>query len=230
MFRCFFEKCKGFISKVRMLYFDWSFLNMFSNNKVYVDYDTYFSLLRKNCHVLDKGLHVIPFEKGHGKRIYDEALTLKRKLENTSCINDPSFDWCKQIISTYEQAQINGIGKVNKTYHSYNDDKRQEIYKFLHSRISCRYFNNQKVDDAVWNEIVEIAADAPTGCCRQTSRVYIVSEREIIEKLKANVAGTTGFSNGIPYLLCITADTRPYMCIDRMLAYIVRPYLSKTSY
>ena len=35
-----------------------------------------------------------------------------------------------------------------------------------------------------------------------------------------NIAGATGFGNGIPYLLCVTADTRPYTTIDRMLAYV----------
>ena len=220
MLKCFLLKCRDFIFKLRQLYSDWSYLKMFSNSKRKAECDVYLSLLRKNCHVLDKGLHVIPFEKGHGKMIYNEALAFKKKLENTSCVNDPSFHWCNQILAAYEQAQINGSGCNNMAYHVYSDEEKQNIYDFFHSRISCRYFSYRRVDESVWNKIVEVAADAPNGCCRQTSRVYVVSEKKLIQKLLVNIAGATGFSNGIPYLLCITADTRPYMIIDRMLAYI----------
>ena len=212
--------CREFMSKIITLRSDWAFLKMFSNNKRKEMDEVHFSLLRRDCHVLDKGLHTIPFERGHGKGIYAEALSLKKKLANTLCVNDPAFHWCESTIATYEHAQSCELGDLNKSYHVYNDDERRAIYDFFRSRVSCRNFNNKEIEDAIWNEIVEFAADAPNGCCRQTSRVYIVHEKETIDKLKVNIAGATGFSNGIPYLLCVTADTRPYTIIDRMLAYI----------
>lgn len=216
----FFTKTREFISKLKLLHSDWIFLKMFTNNKRKEKDDVYFSLLRKNCHVLDKGLHTIPFEKGHGKKIYAEALSLKKQLSDTTYTNDPSFHWCESTITAYENAQSCNLIELNRPYYTYNANERQLIYEFLHSRVSCRNFNDQKIEDSTWNEIVEMAADAPNGCCRQTSRVYIVQEKEIITKLQPYIAGATGFSNGIPFLLCITADVRPYSCIDRMLAYI----------
>lgn len=211
---------KEFIGKLRLLYHDWLFLKMFSNDKQRENYEVLFSLLRKDCHVLDKGLHILPFEQGHGKAIYDEAIFLRKRLVGTLCVNDPSYSWCEQVITSYEQAQSGKLGIDDISYHVYNDDERRVLYNFFHSRVSSRYFNDKNVPESIWNEIVEIAADAPNGCCRQTSRVYVVHEKEMIAKLKKNIAGATGFSNGIPYLLCVTADTRPYMCIDRILAYI----------
>lgn len=220
MIRSLIVRCKEFMWKIRLLYSDWVFLKMFSNDKTNEKDEVLFSLLRKNCHILDKGVHIVPFEKGHGKAIYNEAVFLMNKLQNTSYVSDSSFKWCKEVISIYSNAQSYGISNLNKSYHVYSDNEKLMIYKYLRSRVSCRNFNNKEVPDSVWNTIIEIAADSPNGCCRQTSRVYVVHKSELISKLKSNIAGATGFSNGIPYLLCITADTRPYMCVDRMLAYI----------
>ena len=220
MLKEFFMKCKEACHKAKLLYSDWAFLCMFSNDKKKAEVEVCFSLLRKDCHILDKGLHTVPFEKGHGKAFYAEAVSLKKKLENTPVAVDPAFHWCKGVISTYECAQSCGTGKKSMSYHVYTEDERLVIDEFFRSRVSCRNFNAETIDDAIWNKIIEIAADAPNGCCRQTSRIYVVHEKETIAKLRVNIGGATGFSNEIPYLLCITADTRPYMCIDRTLAYI----------
>lgn len=220
LLKFFFRKCKEFIWQMKLLYSDWIFLRMFYNDKKNDKDEVLFSLLRKDCHILDKGLHTIPFEKGHGKQVYREAFSLKNKLVNTSFVDDPSFSWCEQVISTYECAQSNEVTNLNKSYHIYNDEDRKMIYEYLFSRVSCRNFNNDVISDSIWNSVIEIAADAPNGCCRQTSRAYIINNQNIISKLRDKIAGATSFSNGIPYLLCITADTRPYMCIDRILAYV----------
>ncbi|WP_270610609.1 nitroreductase family protein [Bacteroides intestinalis] len=211
-------KCKYLYYRLKCLYDDWRYINLFYDG-VGENLDVALALLRKNCHILDKGLHIIPFEKGHGKRVYNEALFLQNRLVNTNKESDLSFVWCKKIILSYEQAQNIGRVNTNNSFYNYNDIEKQWIYDFFHSRISCRNFNNKPVDDSIWNEIIELAADAPTGCCRQTSRVYVVCDEKTINSLVPNIGGATGFSK-IPYLLCVTADVRPYTCIDRMLPYI----------
>ena len=220
MFKGHVKKFKELVCKIKSLKSDWNFLKIFTNDKRDEKEEVLFSLLRRNCHALDKGLHTIPFEKGHGKSIYAEAITFKKQLKDSLYVNDPAYLWCEAIIAAYEQAQSQNLGELDRPYRIYTEDEKHMIYNFFHSRISCRNFNNKKVKDSIWNEIIAVAADAPNGCCRQTSRIYVVSNKEIITKLKINIAGATGFSNGIPYLLCITADTRPYTCVDRMLAYI----------
>lgn len=213
------SKCKSFYRKLKFLSVDLEYLNLF-DGETENESDVDLALLRKNCHILDKGLHVVPFEKGHGETIYKEALLLRDRLLNTDKNVDPSFDWCKGVIASYEQAQYTGCGSENIPFHNYGVVEKRQIYDFLHSRVSCRIFNAKIIDDSIWNEVIELAADAPNGCCRQTSRIYVVSDKEIIKKLKPNIGGATGFSNGIPYLLCVTADVRPYACMDRMLPYV----------
>ena len=78
MLKEFFMKCKETCHKAKLLYSDWAFLCMFSNDKKKAEVEVCFSLLRKDCHILDKGLHTVPFEKGHGKAFYAEAVSLKK--------------------------------------------------------------------------------------------------------------------------------------------------------
>ena len=210
---------KAFVVRLKFLYRDWKYINLFADSDK-KELDVTLALLRKNCHILDKGLHIVPFDKGHGRKTYNEALALKRNLVSTPKENDLSFLWCCDIIALYEKAQKNELKELNIPFHNYNKSEKQLIYDFLHSRVSCRNFNNIIIDDCIWNEIIGIAADAPNGCCRQTSRIYVVNDRTTISKLKHNIGGATGFSNGIPYLLCVTSDVRSYACMDRMLAYI----------
>lgn len=210
---------KSFIVRLIFLYRDWKYINLFADRDK-KELDVLLALLRKNCHVLDKGLHVIPFEKGHGLKTYNEALALKKILVGTPKESDLSFRWCCDVMALYEEAQDSGLKELNGSFHNYDDSERQLIYDFFHSRISCRSFNDTVIDDHIWNEIIEVASDAPNSCCRQTSRIYVVKDKTTIGRLIHDIAGATGFSNGIPYLLCVTSDVRSYACMDRMLAYI----------
>lgn len=211
--------CRSLFRKLRLAYSDWTYLNMFSDSPKKED-EVLFSLLRKSCHILDKGLNAVPFEKGHAKKVYYDAVCLRKAISDKEIMNDPAFLWCNDVIGSYEKAQSGAISRIDNSFHIYNENEKLWIYDFIESRVSCRNFTNDTIEDFIWDEIIKIAADAPNGCCRQTTRAYIVHDSETVEKLKANISGATGFSNGIPYLICVTADTRPYYCIDRMFPYI----------
>jgi hypothetical protein len=180
-----------------------------------------FTQLRKNTHILDKGLNMDPFEKGHGKIIYQKCKQLQGKITNQRILEDKAYKWTAEIIQQYETAQQTGVVPTkNYEQTKYSDKEKADFYKIIKSRTSCRNFTNEIVPDDIWNEIIEIASDAPSGCCRQPSRYYIESDKEKIILLRKNIAGSTGFSSDIPYLICVTADLRAYELIDRILPYI----------
>jgi nitroreductase len=189
--------------------------------KNYKDEDVVFALLRQNVHILDKGLHIVPFEKGHSMKIYQKCQNLKNQITDKTIKSDPAFLWIESVIKKYEQAQQTGFVIEEQIEPPvYTEKNKNDFYKIIKSRTSCRYFTNEIIADEIWNEIIDIAADAPSGCCRQTERYYIESEHNKIKKLISNIAGATGFSGNIPHLICITADTRPYDIKDRLLPYI----------
>lgn len=184
------------------------------------DEDVYFAYLRKTCHVLDKGLHTIPFEKGHSKRTYQEAQYLNNKISDSTIKKDPSYQWCSTVIENYENAQLYGCNDQNKGCLKFMNEQKLEFYKFLKSRISSRNFSTEIISDDTWDEIIEISSHAPNSCCKQTTRYYIISDVQMIATVVRHVAGATGFNNYIPYLICVTSDLRPYSVVDRFLPLI----------
>ena len=172
------------------------------------DAQTAFGVLRVNCHILDKALHIQPFQKGHSMRVYREV---KRVITDPAFLKeidpcDPAFLWCKNVYEQFEGAQ-NDI-PITKLPES------QE-------RCSCRFFLKDKVSPECWPRIVEEAVKASNSCNRQSVRFYIVSSDEKIKQLIPSIAGATGFSNGIAHFVCVAVDLRPYLCIDDVLLPII---------
>ena len=191
--------------------------------KNYQNEEVIFTHFRVHAHALDKGLHIVPFEKGHGKKLYQRSIDLKNKIKDKKFTEDPAFLWATSVVDKYERAQKEGIfideeDKIEPT--SFTDKDKADFYKIIKSRISCRNFAQEEIKDETWNEIIEIAADAPSGCCRHTERYYIENDSNKIKAIVPNILGASGFNEYIPYLICITADTRPYPIRERWMPYI----------
>lgn len=179
--------------------------------------EVYFAYLRKTCHVLDKGLHTVPFEKGHGDRAYKEAKLLNSRISDSIIKNDPSYLWCSTVIENYEKAQKEGACAPNNPYLKFTNQQKNDFYNLMKWRVSTRHFNHEIVPDSIWNDVIEMASQAPNSCCKQTTRYYLISDPRILTSVVKYVAGATGFNNYIPYLVCVTSDLRPYAVIDRFL-------------
>lgn len=178
-----------------------------------------FSELRKYCHMLDKALNNPNFEKGHSSKIYVNARKSIIELEKTYG-SDLAFAWCKKITEQFESAQLLGKpAKPQKAVVSYTADQKNFIETFLTSRVSVRNFTQRKISLDVLTEIVRIAADAPNGCCRQSTRFYIVQNKKKIEQLAPHVAGLTNFTN-IACLVGVAGEGNFYELVDKNLLYI----------
>ena len=96
----------------------------------------------------------------------------------------------------------------------------QKYNKFIASAVSVRRFNDEVINNSIIEKCIRTAQTAPSSCFRQTTRCYAIKSKEKIQQLSKNIAGLTGFSNGVPLLFCITSDIRSYDCVDRDLSYI----------
>ncbi len=186
------------------------------------DQEVIFSKLRTCVHALDKGVNLQPFEKGHSKEVYKKSLLLRAKITNEKIHSDKSFHWACSVIEEYENKQIGDINNINKNTQDYQFNKTEKdlFYSIIKKRTSCRNYTDKKISDNIWNEIIGIAAEAPSGCCRQSSRYYIENNPLVIKELIKNIAGASGFSSKIPYLICVTSDIRSYEIRDRHLPII----------
>ncbi len=195
---------------------------LFSLKKHRFDDLYYLTKLAKCCHILDKGCHTVPFEKNHSRNIYDEAKKNLAKITNNDFIDDPCYVWCLSRIKLYEKLQSEDI-ITTPCYidtENYSDVDSQKYNKFIASAVSVRRFNDKEINNSIIENCIMTAQTAPSSCFRQTVRCYAIKSKEKIHQLSKNIAGLTGFSNGVPLLFCITSDIRSYDCIDRDLAYI----------
>ncbi len=178
-----------------------------------------FSKLRMYCHMLDKGMNNVNFEKGHSMSIYNGAVKLREQLSPVYK-NDASFVWVDEIIGRFEKAQVDGKPELaSRTPPVYSQQQIDEYIRFITNRTSCRNFEGKKIPSDVIEDIVRIAIDAPNGCCRQVVRYSITQNIDKIEKAIPHIAGVTNFSN-IPCLVCVAAETSYYDLIDKNLQFV----------
>lgn len=178
-----------------------------------------FAKLRMYCHMLDKGLNNPYFEKGHSKDVYINAKGLYNKLL-PAYVNDRSFKWCGEIIDCYELAQKNGSPSLSFTQSpKYSDDDIRKYSTFIFSRVSVRNFMQKEISEETIRRIMELAVDAPNGCCRQSTRFYLTQDKAKIKTIIPCVAGITNFTN-IQCLVAVCAESSFYGLIDKNLQYV----------
>lgn len=178
-----------------------------------------FATLRMYCHMMDKALNNPLFEKGHSMKVYREAKSLSEELKQYYS-NDSAFFWTQCILEHFEKAQDNGSPEIiAKNAIEYTEEEKKLIKKFILSRTSCRNFKKEYIQDDIVKDIVMLAADAPNGCCRQTTRFYITQDEVKINSLVPNVAGITNFTN-IQGLVAVCAESSFYSLVDKNLQYV----------
>lgn len=178
-----------------------------------------FSYLRMYCHMLDKAMNNIYFEKGHSQAVYSKAKALSEELEPLYK-EDSAFKWVLEILERFEDAQENGHPLLNNSTPSiYTSNEISLFKKVLYSRTSCRNFRRDIIPSEILQDIVAMAVDAPNGCCRQVVRYYITQSPETIEVLKPCIAGLTNFTN-VSCLVGVCAEASVYDIIDKNLQYV----------
>lgn len=206
------------------------------NFKVYINHinpdykseDLLLSRIKTKAHILDKGLNMTPFQIGRSKSAYINVKNLikdyDKKFSNPKI--DSSYSWACNIVKTYEKKQINpniNVSSQNKIL------KNPSLEKLIKERVSIRNFTHKIINKTDWLKIVECAMSAPSSCHRQPANYYIVSKKELKDILLSCIAGSTGFANGIPYLVIVTSDIRAYNINDRH-TYLVDTSLSVNSF
>ncbi|MGD9612720.1 MAG: nitroreductase family protein [Kiritimatiellia bacterium] len=189
-----------------------------------------FAAFRMCCHVLDKGLSIRPFEPGHSRPIYQGACQARdavRTRHGDKFQADAAWQWGENILREYEEAQRTGIGASAEAAAATDllaglpPEVPEWIRQGMARRVSCRDLADREVPDEIWRRIVGSAVEAPTSCCRQAVRFRILHDPERVRAASRCIAGATGYSRGIPYLVCVSADLRMYADVrDSLLPYL----------
>lgn len=108
-----------------------------------------------------------------------------------------------KIVSNVGKSFVSGKIEVNKVDFYKNN---LDFYDFAHSRKSIRDFNNEYISHDLIKDVIKLANTAPSVCNRQSVRVKLIEEKEIINEILLIQGGFNGYINNVKQLLILTAD------------------------
>ncbi len=91
-------------------------------------------------------------------------------------------------------------------------EEKQNFLDFARSRKSVRSFTGEKVDISTIRKVIELSNSSPSVCNRQAAKVYLLENKEIIDKCLKIQGGFNGFSQNVNQLMILTID-RSYFYI-----------------
>ena len=204
--------------------------------------------ISKNYHVLEKGLSMPQPRKGFGQDKVKNLLELLYRYNNSGYSMDRSqikssiivleeyFSFHKDYLDenidkmrlkasdifNYKSKDIHvSGGKFIKFKRDLLSDSKGDFKALANSRYSIRNFTNEPVKIEKVLEAINIAQKTPSVCNRQSARIYIVKDKESVNKVLALQNGNRGFGHLIDSLLIVTSDLSAFIGTDeRNQAYI----------
>ena len=77
---------------------------------------------------------------------------------------------------------VPGRAGIKKIKRPQNFDK-DEIRRFFQTRCSVRDFSDEPISESELQEAMELAYTTPTACNRQSSKVYVITDRKKIKEI-----------------------------------------------
>lgn len=90
----------------------------------------------------------------------------------------------------------------------YFDKSHAPFNEFAKSRFSLRHFTDQEIPYDSIVSALELAQTAPSACNRQTSRVYLYTQKSKIGEILDTQGGNRGFGHLANKLIIITSDVK----------------------
>lgn len=101
---------------------------------------------------------------------------------------------------------VGPVQQKKRTREEYFSKASANFSDFSRSRASVRNYSEAKIPIEIMLEAVDIAKSAPSACNRQATRVYIIQEREKIDKALTYQNGNLGFGHLADKLIILTSD------------------------
>lgn len=184
---------------------------------IYEDEERALLLLRKQAHIIDKGLQRKDFEPGHSTEHYRCALNEIKKVSSEKLLEDASLRWSREKIKEFELKQESlDIQEKTVPFAKIELPTSEALRNLMTTRRSVRYFKEQTVSKDILSECIEVINWAPSSCNKQPIQVYATNDPECASKCASNCKGLTGFSSYIPCFMAICVDTRGYVYPSEM--------------
>lgn len=205
--------------------------------------------LRRNVHMLEKGLVMQPRRAVFAVGYIHETVTLFRSALTGPCIESEELAWCHTVLAEYFEvtagASDDAINVSRAEFvacqHLVPVAARMghngpagpglsqmlplidsdDLYKVAQARRSVRWFEPREVPESILDKAVAVAQESPTACNRQPYRFVIVNDLEVAPSVAAIPMGTAGFAHQVPAIAAVVGDLSAFFDErDRHLIYI----------
>jgi len=180
------------------------------NEGTALDSEYWAAMLRKYAHILDKGLQRCDCEAGHSNGFYSLAREAMNHIAGTDLVNEPSVLWARNKVLEYEAFQVSKCVDDKPIPFVPTNCTYEQLHDAMVTRRSVRIFTNHAVPRSEIEKIVSVVNWAPASCNRQTVRVYIADNPELVRICLGVNNGATCTSDNIPCFISFCADVRPY--------------------
>lgn len=202
-------------------------------------------LLRRNIHMLEKGLTMRPRRDTFGVAYIAETVDLAGRLAVAKPeIISPEVElWAREVLERYFEAtavsksaviaeareRFSSIAwnverdNVSGPHAPFTDASPVEfdaLLELARRRKSVRWFKGETVPREVVDNAMRVAAEAPTACNRQPFTFRIFDDPAQIAEVAAVPMGTAGYGHNLPGIVAIVGDLSAFIDErDRHLIY-----------
>ncbi|ACT91332.1 nitroreductase family protein [Dyadobacter fermentans] len=133
------------------------------------------------------------------------------QVDITSFYTEEQYKKYQKILGEASSPNFNGVIEYNRE--KFYGSNKSEFEVFAHSRKSIRDFTGEKIPKDVIDRAIELALTAPSVCNRQASNVYLIEDKEKIDRVLEVQGGFKGYGKNVSQLLILTNDRNFYYTI-----------------
>jgi len=220
------------ITMLRTYLYDLRRYSKYSATKGFTDSLKLEGIIVKEYHVIEKGLTMPERRLGFGKdkmislcnnckkyiltyNIYPEqilhAVGVIKEYQQIHQENNYSLDENinKAIVGLLNLVKNKDVlprTQLKTTKEEYFKKINESFEDFANSRKSVRNYSTENIDEQDFTDALTLSLNTPSACNRQTSRLYVFSEKEKINDILEIQQGARGFGHLTNKLIVITAE------------------------
>lgn len=198
--------------------------------------------LKRNIHRIEKGIITPKRKHKYGQEYISFTIDCLLKVKNEHADKN-MFSYACQVLNIYFDQQEKNDEVILKEFYRFqkinNDSPAADMVPYLYQslqksdisfdsyailskrRRSVRYFLDKKVDKTDIEKAVSVALYAPSACNRQSFRIVVVDDAQLLQKVSTIPMGTSTYASQIPVMAFIIGDLAAYPEErDRHLIYI----------
>lgn len=206
-------------------------------------------LLRRNIHMLEKGLTMRPRRDSFGHDYIERTVrsfAAASSGEGSSLMASTEVHWMYSVLHDYFEATVRStdprVQSLRGTFDALSIElgPRLELGCGPHTpsvdvppvgiealtglaerRKSVRWFTDQPVSREIVDRAIRVGAESPTACNRQPYRFEVVDDPASVAKVAAIPMGTNGYRDQIAGLVVVVGDLSAFFDErDRHLIYV----------